>query len=565
MGLIINQEDVMKKRIILLLVNSLVCVTIHAASEQLVWDDASLHLTKYNLSNQAMKSGMMQLLNHAKQSDYELKPVEEANLTHSSDIRYQIFYKNIPVWEHQLILHKRARANDFVSGIEAWGIERDVQSVDARISKAVLEQNILATVKDKIIFKNMEQIIYLDDAQKAHLAYLLSMYTNNPDTFVAAPQYIIDANSGVILKQWDNLSHKKMGQGLGGNVMRLPYRNGLFQYGSIHKDLPSLGKFDVTIKGDQCYVETPEIRVFNIAHSDMDKSDFPVLSIVEFYKNLSAFYFHCTEKNKYYNKNDGDTAPANYSFSAVNDTMYFARATLDMYKKYYGVQRPIGDDLPLRAYTHIKNFDNAFATPSIKFKGIYLMHQQIVIGDGEKKLTAPAQGTLAHELSHNFTRLHSNLTYKEQSGGINEAFSDMASIALFDYIRKDNPWYWDGNDWSIGSESTLGAAPIRYMDEPTKDGISIDHVSDYKDQLDVHQTSGVFNKAFYLLANKPDWSIRQAFQVMIDANIKYWTPGTHFEAASCGVIQAAKDRKYKVQGVVDAFAEVGVVCPLKAF
>lgn len=554
----------MKKRIILLFANSLACFNIHAASEQLVWDDASLHLAKYNLSNHLTNSGMMQLLNHVKHSLYELKPVDDADPSHSKDIRYQIFYKNIPVWEHQLILHKRDKPNDFVSGIEAWGIERDVESINARISEADLEQKILATVKDKIIFKNMEQIIYLDDAKKAHLAYLLSMYTNNPDTFVAAPQYIIDANSGTILKQWDNLSHKKIGQGLGGNVFVLPYRGGLFQYGSTQKDLPSLGKFDVTVKWDRCYVETPEIKVFNIALSDMEKSDFPILSIVEFYKNISAFYYDCTEKNKYYNKNDGDTAPANYSFSAVNDTMYFAGATLDMYKKYYGIQQPIGDDLPLRAYTHIKNFDNAFATPSIKYKGIYIMHQQIVIGDGDKKLTAPAQGTLAHELSHNFTRLHSNLTYTEQSGGINESFSDMASIALFDYLRKDYPWYWDGNDWSIGSESTLGAAPIRYMDEPTKDGISIDHVRDYTDQLDVHQTSGVFNKALYLLAHKPDWSIRQAFQVMIDANIKYWMPGTNFEAAACGVIQAAKDRKYNARGVVEAFASVGVVCPLKA-
>jgi len=138
----------------------------------------------------------------------------------------------------------------------------------------------------------------------------------------------------------------------------------------------------------------------------------------------------------------------------------------------------------------------------------------------------------------------------------------MASIAMQDYLRNFYPWYWDGQDWSIGREATLGAAPIRYMDDPEKDGRSIGHADKYLSGMEVHETSGVFNKAFYLLANKPDWSIRQAFQVMIDANKKYWTSGTHYNAAACGVIQAAIDRNYGKQGAIDAFAEVGVVCPI---
>lgn len=192
------------------------------------------------------------------------------------------------------------------------------------------------------------------------------------------------------------------------------------------------------------------------------------------------------------------------------------------------------------------------------------MHQQIVIGDGDTQLTAPAQSTLSHELSHNFTRLHSNLVYNGQSGGINEAFSDMASIAMQDYLRKDFPWYWDGEDWSIGREATISGEPIRYMDYPTKDGHSIEHFDDYDDDLDVHLTSGIFNRAFYLLAHQPNWSVRKAFQVMVDANIKYWTSGTSFEAASCGVIQAAIDRQYNKQDVINAFKEVGVICPVIA-
>jgi pseudolysin len=286
--------------------------------------------------------------------------------------------------------------------------------------------------------------------------------------------------------------------------------------------------------------------------------------LVEYLKKPPTFSYPCNEKTKYINKNDGDTAPANYSFSSINDTMYFSDITLNMYKEYFGVDKPLGTDLPLRAYTHIKEFDNALAVPTVKIKGIYIIHQQIVIGDGDQVLSAPAQGTVAHELSHNFTRLNSNLIYEGQSGGVNESFSDMASIAMQDYLRKDYPWYWDGLDWTIGQEATIGATPLRYMSDPAKDGKSINNAKDYNEKLDVHSSSGVFNKAFYLLAHKPSWTIRQAFQIMVDANINYWTSGTHFDAAACGVIQAAKDRKYNYNEVIDVFAEVGVTCPIKS-
>lgn len=552
----------MNKWKISFLAASLVCSGVDAASEKMVWGKVNPNLSSYNFATQNSKQNLIKTLAVNNKSNYGLKPLEGYD-TNASDIRYQIYYKDIPVWGHELILHKNLKSDDFLTGVEVSGIEKDVLDIQGKYTAQDIEEKQLLQIKDKIIYKNIEKIIFLDSQNKAHLAYQLSMYTNNPDTFVAAPNFIIDANSGELLKQWDNLMHKRIGQGLGGNVFVLPYRPGLFQHGSSQDGLPSLGKFDVSIKDGQCYVESPEVKVINSAHIDMDKSSFPVLSIVEFFKRPPTFSYPCSEKTNYVNTNDGNTAPANNSFSSVNDTMYFAGITLDMYKNYYGVKQPIGDDLPLRAYTHIKNFDNAFAVPSIKLKGLYIIHQQIVIGDGDTLLTAPAQGTLSHELSHNFTRLHSNLIYEGHSGGINEAFSDMASIAMQDYLSKDYPWYWNGLDWSIGREATINGNPIRYMDDPSLDGHSIDNAILYSDFLDVHQTSGVFNKAFYLLAHKPGWSVRKAFQVMVDANIKYWTSGTHFDAAACGVIQASIDRKYNKQSVVEAFSAVGVDCPIK--
>lgn len=346
--------------------------------------------------------------------------------------------------------------------------------------------------------------------------------------------------------------------------MRFPYRivMACFQHGTALPGLPSLGKFDVTIKDGMCHVENSALKVMNLENLNLGYDIFPVTVVAEALLQLKAFSYPCDESNLYLNYADGVTGPVNYSFSPVNDTMYFAQQTLDMYDKVYGIEQPIGDDLPLRAYTHLGNMDNAFAIPTISYNGELIAHQQIVIGNGDEILTAPAQSVLAHELSHNFTALNGRLIYEGQPGGINESFSDMAAIALQDYLRQDYPWYWDGADWTIGRDAVKTGQPIRYLDDPTKDGYSIDNAKDYTDDLDVHGTSGVFNKAFYLLAHKPNWSVKQAFQLMVDANMNYWSPIAYYDFAACGVIQAALDREMDASPVIESFAEVGVVCPM---
>ncbi len=70
------------------------------------------------------------------------------------------------------------------------------------------------------------------------------------------------------------------------------------------------------------------------------------------------------------------------------------------------------------------------------------------------------------------------------------------------------------NDWMVGTSIVKGAATdaLRYFKNPTQDGQSIDNAKDYNDALDVHYTSGVFNKAFYNLATQADWGIRKALK-----------------------------------------------------
>ncbi|PRD18003.1 UNVERIFIED_CONTAM: zinc metalloprotease [Trichonephila clavipes] len=82
--------------------------------------------------------------------------------------------------------------------------------------------------------------------------------------------------------------------------------------------------------------------------------------------------------------------------------------------------------------------------------------------------------------------------------------------------------------------------------------------------MDVHYSSGVFNKAFYNLATTPGWDTQKAFVVMARANQLYWTASTNWDLAGNGVMDAACDLNYEPADVQAALAAVGVTSSLSA-
>eukprot|EP00483_Globobulimina_turgida_P011911 UN11933 len=75
----------------------------------------------------------------------------------------------------------------------------------------------------------------------------------------------------------------------------------------------------------------------------------------------------------------------------------------------------------------------------------------------------------AHEIAHGYTDQGSDLIYSGESGGMNEAFSDIVG-EVAEY------WFFGENDWMTGGDifKNVGEA-LRYMYDPPNDGISIDH------------------------------------------------------------------------------------------
>ena len=105
----------------------------------------------------------------------------------------------------------------------------------------------------------------------------------------------------------------------------------------------------------------------------------------------------------------------------------------------------------------------------------------MTFGDGASMLY-PLVGInmIAHEVSHGFTEQNSNLTYNAQSGGINEAFSDIAGEATEYYFKGDV-------DWLVGADLMKSGIALRYFEDPTLDGASIGHADDYTSGMNVPQ------------------------------------------------------------------------------
>jgi hypothetical protein len=104
----------------------------------------------------------------------------------------------------------------------------------------------------------------------------------------------------------------------------------------------------------------------------------------------------------------------------------------------------------------------------------------------------------AHEMTHGITARTANLTYSGESGGLNEATSDIFGTAVEYYAANTA----DAGDFLIGEKIKRTGTPLyfRSMIKPSVDGYSADCWYSTVGSLLVHQSSGVANHFFYLLS-----------------------------------------------------------------
>ncbi|WP_394844257.1 M4 family metallopeptidase [Pendulispora brunnea] len=286
---------------------------------------------------------------------------------------------------------------------------------------------------------------------------------------------------------------------------------------------------------------------------------------------------HTAKNREVHNLNHGTSLPgplaraeggAANSDAVVNNNYDHLGTVYDVYKNDFGRDSFDGTGGKLISSVHYSNnYVNAFWNGT-----------QMVYGDGDGVQASNLANSLdvtGHELTHAVTERTSNLTYSGQSGGLNEATSDIFG-AYIEWVRDGRGTPKNETTWTVGDDVWTPSTPgdgLRYMYDPKKDGSSIDWAPDFANQ-DVHYTSGVPNLAFFLLSvggkhprdkstvQVPGIGIEKAAKIFFTANTTIWTSSTNYAAAKTGTAQAAQQLygagSAEVDAVNKAWEAVGV-------
>ncbi|MBD0688558.1 M4 family metallopeptidase [Streptomyces sp. CBMA123] len=260
--------------------------------------------------------------------------------------------------------------------------------------------------------------------------------------------------------------------------------------------------------------------------------------------------------------------------SAAVDAQYGAAVTWDFYKNNFGRNGIKNDGVGAMSRVHYDTgYVNAFWDDSC-----FCMTYGDGSGDTHPLTELDVSG---HEMSHGVTSATANLNYSGESGGLNEATSDImgTGVEFYANLPANPPNYLIGELIDINGNGT----PLRYMDKPSKDGTSADSWYSGVGNLDVHYSSGVANHFFYLLSegsgaktingfnyNSPTVNNitvsgigrDKALQVWYKALTAYMTSTTDYAAARTATLSAATDlygaNSAEYNAVATAWAAVNV-------
>ncbi|MFC5721704.1 M4 family metallopeptidase [Streptomyces gamaensis] len=248
----------------------------------------------------------------------------------------------------------------------------------------------------------------------------------------------------------------------------------------------------------------------------------------------------------------GNGSQSNRQTAGV-DAHYGAQETWDFYQKTFGRNGIRNDGVASSSRVHYgSNYVNAFWDDSC-FCMTY--------GDGQGNAhPLTALDVAGHEMTHGVTSATAGLEYSGESGGLNEATSDIMGTGVEFFAHNPN----NPGNYLIGEQIDINGngTPLRYMDQPSKDGSSLDYWSPDAGSVDVHYSSGIANHFFYLLSegsgtktvngvtyNSPTYDGSsvpgigrdKALAVWYKALTTYMTSTTDYAAARQATLQAAAD------------------------
>ncbi len=233
------------------------------------------------------------------------------------------------------------------------------------------------------------------------------------------------------------------------------------------------------------------------------------------------------------------------------------------------------------------SYNNAGATLtssvhySVNYCNAFWNGTQMVFGDGNASQgclpLARGVDVTGHELTHAVTDFESRLVYSGQSGGLNEALSDIFGAFTESYVDggRTGSLPISADTWAVGEE--ILPPGLRFMNDPARDGASLDYYTSTSGNQDVHLSSGIANLAFYLLSqggthprgrttvNVAGIGMNAAIRIFYEAQVDVLTSNSTFLAAGNATVLAAQNLGYSTAiqtSVANAWRAVNVAVPL---
>jgi len=368
------------------------------------------------------------------------------------NVRFQRTFAGLKVLGGDVVVH--SKDNQFRSASLTLGAPINV-STHAKLNSS--DAIVAAGVEFGSHFTGAPTASLIVYARGQHpvLAYQVNMQSDNDDM-----TYIVDANKPTVLDRWSN--HETTGASGTGKT--------------IYSGNVSIGTN--TITGGYEMRDTTRGGTYTTDFKNGGTS-----------KPGTGTIFTDAD-NVWGNNANSDRA------SAGADAAFGVATTWDFYQTL-GRNGIANDGKGAYNRTHVgRSYVNAFWSDSC-----FCMSY----GDGDGVTYGPLVDldVAGHEMSHGVTARTANLTYSGESGGLNEANSDMMGTMVEFFANNA----YDTPDYMIGEEIYLANIPgsanqkaLRYMWSPNKDGASADCWYSGVGSLDVHYSSGPANHFFYMLA-----------------------------------------------------------------
>jgi len=450
-------------------------------------------------------------------------------------IRYSQTYKGLNVWPCELTVHLDEAGNvNLVNGAFVPTPHKTITQPVVNSEEALIKARGRVPVGEKGEVKEQSLIIYAPGDRIPRLAWKVQLY-------VSAESYwmiVIDALNGEVLTAYNQIAFQNVsgsGQDLFGTAQNINVwlENGLYYAVDTSKPMysqssdpprPDSTKGAIIVLDLKNAAPEGNFTAYFVTSQNPNTGWLPDGISLAFTFSKTYDYFLST-----HNRNSIDNSGANM--------LGFVRTGT--------------------------NYENAFY--SLSDNGVFF---------GDKYTYAGALDVVAHEVTHGVTRYSCNLIYQDQSGALNEAFSDIFGEMVEDYAGGSCDWIHGTLTGNPKKRNLLNPSSVKIADTnyyyPDKMSLYYSRNSPLLQQFvdqdygGVHLNCTIVAHAFYLLAEGLQGAIgkSKAAKIFYRAQNNHLVQNSQFMDARLAAVESAGElygyNSQEVSKVKEAFDHVEI-------